>query len=499
MSSPVHPVSLLAVGAAAPSLRLTAADVGAAWGSGGGRGQVAVCDADEDTLTLAFEAAETALAAAGLDAGELDGLWWGTTRPPFAEGPSHTFLATALGIDPGAAGGLSAGSPHAGMDALLAAWDALAAGHAGTVLVVASDALLPGPGTAGESTTGAGAAALVLTGDNGASNGSGPPARLLGRASRVRPALDRYRGDRGAATVDTYDGRLFREQVFLPLLEEVGRVLAGTDPNAAPEAWAMSDPDGKLASAVARRLGSTLASTPVQAALGDTGAASPLLGLVQALAGRERGAVGMIGFGGGRATGVTVAVSRSLPGADRIGAVLAGGRPVSYTTALRARGQLEAMTEPVPMGVPPGSAAFVRGNQEMLALEGARCRGCATISTPPSVHPTCTGCGGTDLQVVALARRGTVQTFIVNQTMPAPFLAPLPMVIVDLEDGARLLVQGSPADAADLAIDDEVVLRLRRYAVERGVPVYGYTAFRSGLAPAPVGAVSTVRTGEEGP
>ena len=39
------PVAILGLGAAAPSLRLAAADVGAAWGSGGGRGTVAVCDA----------------------------------------------------------------------------------------------------------------------------------------------------------------------------------------------------------------------------------------------------------------------------------------------------------------------------------------------------------------------------------------------------------------------------------------------------------------------
>jgi len=62
----VRPVGVAAVGAAAPSLRLAAADVGKAWGSGGGRGVVAVCDADEDTFTLAWRAATDALAAAGL-------------------------------------------------------------------------------------------------------------------------------------------------------------------------------------------------------------------------------------------------------------------------------------------------------------------------------------------------------------------------------------------------------------------------------------------------
>src|SRR5207244_1671922 len=49
-------VRALGVGAAARELRLRAADVGAAWGRGG-RGEVAACAPDEDTLTLAWQAA----------------------------------------------------------------------------------------------------------------------------------------------------------------------------------------------------------------------------------------------------------------------------------------------------------------------------------------------------------------------------------------------------------------------------------------------------------
>ncbi len=166
-----------------------------------------------------------------------------------------------------------------------------------------------------------------------------------------------------------------------------------------------------------------------------------------------------------------------------------------YPEALRARGQLEPMDDPIEMGLPPGGAAFVRGNPEMLGLFGARCRICGTISTPPSIHPTCTGCGGTDLDVVSLARRGRVETFVVNQTMPPPFQAPLPLVVIDLDDGARLMVQGSPADAAELAVGDEVTLSLRRYALERGIPVYGYKALR--VAGAGVDGGATVGSGRD--
>jgi len=171
---------------------------------------------------------------------------------------------------------------------------------------------------------------------------------------------------------------------------------------------------------------------------------------------------------------VTIEVDTEVPGAADVHRVLASGRRASYPEVLRARGELVPSGETVEMAVPPGSAAFVRGEVEMIGLLGARCVDCGTVNTPPSVHPACTGCGGAKLEEIALARTGSVHTFVVNHTMPAPFLAPLPLVVVDLDDGARLMLQGTSDDATSLAIDDRVELVLRRYTVERGVPVYGF-------------------------
>ena len=55
-----------------------------------------------------------------------------------------------------------------------------------------------------------------------------------------------------------------------------------------------------------------------------------------------------------------------------------------YAEVLRARGQLVPSGETVQMGVPPESAQFVRGADEMLGLLGARCVDCGTINTPPT-------------------------------------------------------------------------------------------------------------------
>src|SRR3954469_23558187 len=159
-------VRLLGVGAAAPALRLAAADVGAAWGRPG-RGQAGVCAPDEDMLTLGWDAATRALAAAGIEPERVDALCGGRSRPPFAEGPSLAFLAAALGCSSAVGGVLCAGSAHAGMEALAAAADAIAAGSARVALLVTSDAVRPGPGTGFEARCGAGAAAFVLGADGG--------------------------------------------------------------------------------------------------------------------------------------------------------------------------------------------------------------------------------------------------------------------------------------------------------------------------------------------
>jgi hydroxymethylglutaryl-CoA synthase len=453
----------VAFGATAPARRLAAADVAAAWGRGGGRGQVAVCAPDEDVLTLSAEAAARAMASSGLQNDIVDGVWWGTTRPPFAEGPSHAVLAAALGLSSHSGGALCSGSPHAGMDALLAAADAVAAGTARVAMVVAADTLVPGPGTTYEERAGAAAAAVILVSEGG-------NASIAARITRTHPFLDRYRADGEFGTRDLYDSRLFRDEVFLPIVGDVGEQLASLE----VDEWSLPDPDGRLGSAIGRRLAEGApASAGAYGAVGDTGAAAPLLGALGALDAART--VGVIGFGGGRATGIVIDAEGPVPGAATVADAWSAGQPVSYAEALRVRGQLQPTGETIPMGVPPQGAPFVRGAEEMLGLLGARCVDCGTINTPPTIHPYCISCGSTKFELVPLARSGVVHTFVVNHTMPPPFEAPLPLAVIDLDDGARVMLQ-VVGDGSGIRIGAPVELVLRRYAFERGVPVYGFKA-----------------------
>ncbi len=459
--------SILSIGAAAPQLRLKVSDISAAWGRSGGRGQLGACRSDEDTLTLAVAAATRAVDAAGLDPSGVDGLWWATSRAPFAEGPNWSTLAAALRLDTATQGTILTGSAHAGIDALLAAADALGSGRVDAAVVVTSDALRPALGSGHEASAGAGAAALVL------SRGDGP-ARLDSVVSRAEPTLDRYRGDDETETRDTYDGRLIREQAYLPMGTEVIGAL-GMHPDTR---WSITDPDGRLGAALARAAHlNPPVSGELRSTLGDLGAAAGLAGTASALV--EPGPVAIFGWGAGRATAMGLAVDAEVPGASAAAAELrSAGLPADYAKVLRSRGQLKATGESVEMAIPPGSAMFVRDQREVLGLLGARCVECGTVNVPPSAHPSCPSCGGDKFDVAELPHRGTVQTFVINRTMPAPFEAPLPLVVIDLEDGSRIQLQGGD-DGSELAVGSSVELVLRRYTIERGVPVYGWKALSS--------------------
>ena len=57
----------------------------------------------------------------------------------------------------------------------------------------------------------------------------------------------------------------------------------------------------------------------------------------------------------------------------------------------------------------------------------------------------------------------------------APSVEPTPCGVLDMDDGARLMLQAI-GDGTDIEIGREVELVLRKYAHERGVPVYGFKA-----------------------
>jgi len=115
-------------------------------------------------------------------------------------------------------------------------------------------------------------------------------------------------------------------------------------------------------------------------------------------------------------------------------------------------------------------------------LEAAKCEACGKIHYPPRV--ACSKCGGTTFENITLPREGKVVTFTIVRVPPAGFTeqTPLPIAIVELMDGVRIMVQiGDLENPSDLEIGMPVRLEFRRISWdgEAGLIFYGHKAVKS--------------------
>ena len=121
-------------------------------------------------------------------------------------------------------------------------------------------------------------------------------------------------------------------------------------------------------------------------------------------------------------------------------------------------------------------------------LEAAKCEACGKIHYPPRV--ACSKCGGTTFENITLPREGKVVTFTIVRVPPAGFTeqTPLPIAIVEVMDGVRIMVQiGDLEDPSDLEIGMPVRLEFRRISWdgEAGLIFYGHKAVKSLSSEAP--------------
>ena len=153
---------IVSYGAYVPFNRLQRAVIGAALEERPGKGERAVASYDEDSATMAVEAARNCLAGASLE--NVSSLTFATTSPPYQEKLNAATVHAALEL-PAACRALDVcGSVRAGLGSLAAGADG-AAGR-GQCLVTMSDIRLGAPGGAAEGFGGDGAVAFLLGDDH---------------------------------------------------------------------------------------------------------------------------------------------------------------------------------------------------------------------------------------------------------------------------------------------------------------------------------------------
>jgi uncharacterized protein len=101
-----------------------------------------------------------------------------------------------------------------------------------------------------------------------------------------------------------------------------------------------------------------------------------------------------------------------------------------------------------------------------------RCASCGRLRHPPG--PACPSCTSYDWDTVQASGRGTIYSFVVNHYPQVPaFDYPLPVGLIELEEGTRLVADivgveaaevavGMPVQAEFVAVDDELTLPMFR-------------------------------------
>lgn len=442
--------AIASVGAYAPLMRLDRDAAGKALkfsGLGGrGAGRRAVAGWDEDPITLAVEAARFAEGRPGSAV-------FASTSAPFFERLQAALVVDALALPAETRARDVSGSRRCAVSALL---DALLG--SGSTLVAAGERR---PGRAGSplhlAQGDGGAAALVA--EDGA-------ARLLGWASLSHDLVDVY-ASREHPEPYAYEERFVREtsvrEIFAPTilraLEKAG--LAAADIQHA----AVHEPVSNLWRDIGKATGIVVPNhaSEVAAALGDLGAAHALFALALAAARAKPGErILLAGFGSG-CDALVLEMTAQMPGAASAEEALSRGLAFGdYLRFLSLNGALE-----LDWGVrsefeqKAQATVIERYGRDMIGFVGGRDAG-GNVQFPKSripVRPDAVGPEPMENVRLAddLARIVSVTADRLNFTPDPPFWFGL----AQFDNGARVMMELTDADARGFAVGDKVRMRLR--------------------------------------
>ncbi|HLU73482.1 MAG TPA: OB-fold domain-containing protein [Nonomuraea sp.] len=443
---------IVAYAAYLPRHRLRHADLAAVLGGRGGPGARVCASFDEDSTTMAVEAARR-MPLAGRPP---EAIFFATTSPAYLDKTNAAAVHAALGLGHDGLAVDMAGSARSGTGALLAA---AAVGG----LAVLADVRTGLPGSADER-GGADGAAAFLFGEPGEAI-----AEIAARVSVTAEFLDRWRSP-GEPASRRWEDR-FGLESYLPLVTEAGQRALKEAGVPAPDHVVVTSPNPLVAR---RASGLFPARVPAGRPPGHAGAADVGLALADVLDRAEPGeTVLLLAAADGcdalvlRVTGRIAHGRQAHPVADQ----LTAGRDVSYATYLTWRGLLDREPPRRPEPDVPAAPPSARSQAWKFAFTGSRCSRCAFAHLPAA--RVCKGCGAVDaMEPLPLsATRGTVATFTADRLAYSPS-PPLIDVVVDFDGGGRYTMELADALPDEVAIGMRVEPTFRRLYTAGGTHNY---------------------------
>lgn len=343
---PRHDVGIVGYGAYVPRYRLDASEVGRVWrGESGARGRShkAVAGPDEDTCTIAIEAARNAVAMAAVEPALLGAVWLGTESKPYAVKPTATIVADAIGALPRANTADFEFACKPGTEAMQACAGFVSSGMARYAMCIGADTAQGRPADPLEYTCGSGGAAFIL------GEAAEAIAVLEGSTSYVTNTPDFFR--REGRPYPSHGHRFTGEPAYFEhsqqaaesLLQELGRK---------PSDYRFAvfhQPNAAFPMRIAERLGFERAQHEpyiLASRIGNTYAGATLLALGAALDDANPGdRVFVCSYGSGAGSDafsfrVTDAITASRGRAPRVMDYVARHAPIDYALYARYRGKV---------------------------------------------------------------------------------------------------------------------------------------------------------------
>jgi len=453
-------------GAYIPYYRMPRSVISAAWGRGGGRGELAIAGYDEDSVSMSVSAAIDCLK--GTDPHTVDAVYLATTTPPYLERLNSNIVSNALDFRRDVRNADFGNSLRAGVSALMAAIDAVNGGSLNSVLVTASDLRMGTPGGEHENALGDGAAAFLVSNDAVA-------VEIEGSLTYSDDLADYWRMD-GDEFIRSWEDRFGRDagysqiprEVVKKLLEKLN--LTTQDISKACVAGANS----RAQTGLARSMG--FAPEQIQESqlddVGNTGVAHPLMVLIAALEDAKPGErFLMVSWG----TGCDAVVLKATDQIEKIKDRRAIKRHLVIKGTLDNYGKYMRWRDVVPTQVRSrggiSMSAEWRERKLGLALYGVKCLKCGTIQlymrgSSMRAH-ICVECQAKDsFEPYRFAdKTGKVVTFS-HDYLGGGINPPMTRAVIDFEGGGRGLFDLVDRDPEEckVGMDVEMTFRMTRTA-----------------------------------
>ncbi len=422
---------------------------------------------DEDAITLGVTAAVHCLE--GFDRNQIDKLIFASTTLPFAEKQSAALAARALDLGRDIQTEDQTGSTRAGSSALSAAFDAVRAGSAKTVLVIASDARLAAPGSGLEVKLGDGAAALLIS--------DGAAIASLDHFAAVTDEITDVWRPAGHDYVHSWEDRFVLQESVLPNLSRAIESLLVRCECSINEfdRVVLATPDARSHATLARssKIEQDALEPHLFGRLGHAGAATAPLLLIAALEAAKPGERLLLADFGSGANAAALLITKEIsPLKTRRGVAwnLARRRVVSrYDDYVKAKGLTATEWD---AGSNPGLSATIlfRERDDDLSFLGQQCQSCQAVQFPK--QRVCETCYSKDrFDPLRLSDQiGKIVTYTFDYFFPTPN-PPTIVTIIEVA-GARIHLQVVDIEAKDVEIGQEVEFVFRRIHESGGRPNY---------------------------